>query len=188
MTSTIHPADVGELAGTYVIDPSHSRVGFSVRHAMVTTLRGAFNNFEANVHVDAQDFGASTATVTVDVASLDTRNAQRDGHVMSDDFLAVAEFPQITFTSTAVNQTGANSFALVGDLTVKGITRSVTIPFDYYGSARDPFGNERHGFEGTVTINRKDFGISWNAVLETGGVMLGEAVTLEFELSAIKVA
>lgn len=188
MTTTTVPTTLTELAGAYTIDPAHTRIGFVARHAMVTRVRGAFNEFEGGGVVDADDFTKSSVHVTIQAASIDTRNEQRDGHLRSNDFLAMDEYPQITFASTGVRQTGPTSLELTGDLTIKGVTNSVTIPFEYEGSATDPFGNLRVGFEGSTTINRKDYGITWNAALETGGVLVGEKIVLEFEVSAIKSA
>jgi polyisoprenoid-binding protein YceI len=124
--------------------------------------------------------------VTISAASIDTRNAQRDGHLRSNDFLAMDEYPQITFVSTGARQVDDSTFELTGDLTIKGVTNPITIPFSFEGAAKDPFGNLRVGFEGAVTINRKDYGITWNAALETGGVLVSDKVTLEFELSLVK--
>lgn len=180
--------DQAQLTGTYSIDTSHSRVGFSARHAMVTKVRGAFNDFEGTLQLDGAEPSRSSATVTVQVASIDTRNADRDGHLRGGDFFAIDEFPTITFTSTAAAQTGADSYELTGDLAIKGVTKQVTIPFEFTGSAVDPWGNTRVGFEGAVVINRKDWGITWNAALEAGGILVSEKVTLEFELSAVKTA
>ena len=174
--------------GTYTIDPTHSRIGFVARHAMVTKVRGAFNEFEGSAVVDANDFANSTAELTIQANSIDTRQAQRDEHLRSNDFLGMEEFPTITFVSTDVKQTGSASLELTGDLTIKGVTNSVTVPFDFEGAATDPFGNLRVGFEGSVVINRKDYGITWNAALETGGVLVSDKITLEFEVSAIKAA
>jgi polyisoprenoid-binding protein YceI len=189
MTSTpvtVTPATLSDLTGTWTLDASHTRIGFVARHAMVTKVRGAFNELEGAAVVDGSNLGASKVDVTIQAASIDTRNEQRDGHLRSNDFLAMDEYPTITFTSTDVRGTGATSFELTGDLTIKGVTRSVTIPFEFEGAATDPFGNLRAGFEGSVTINRKDYGITWNAALETGGVLVGEKIVLEFEVSAIK--
>ena len=187
MTTTANsPATLNDLAGTWTIDASHTRIGFVARHAMVTKVRGGFNDFEGNAVVDAEDFTKSTATLSIRAASIDTRNEQRDGHLRSNDFLALDEYPQITFVSTGVTRTGDTSLELTGDLTIKGTTNSVTVPFDFEGTATDPFGNLRAGFEGSVVINRKDFGITWNAALETGGVLVSDKITLEFEVSAIK--
>src|SRR5919107_184606 len=187
-TVSIAPASLTELSGTWTLDPAHTRIGFVARHAMVTKVRGAFNEFEGTVVIDGADLARSTATVTIQAASIDTRNAQRDGHLRSNDFLALEEFPQITFVATGVAETGPTSLELTGDLTIKGITKSVTVPFEFEGAATDPFGNLRAGFEGSVTINRKDYGITWNAALETGGVLVSDKIVLEFEVSAIKAA
>jgi polyisoprenoid-binding protein YceI len=185
-TSSTTPATLADLSGTYTLDPAHTRIGFVARHAMVTKVRGHFDDFEGSAVVDATDLASSTATLTIQAASIDTGNAQRDEHLRSNDFLAMEEFPQITFVSTGVAQTGATSLELVGDLTIKGVTNSVTIPFEFEGAATDPFGNLRVGFEGSVTVNRKDYGITWNAALETGGVLVSDKIVLEFDISAIK--
>jgi polyisoprenoid-binding protein YceI len=189
MTSTVPSAattTLTDLAGTWAIDAAHTRIGFVARHAMVTKVRGAFNEFEGTAVVDAADFTKSNATVTIQAASIDTRNEQRDGHLRSNDFLGMEEYPEITFVSTGVIETGATSLELTGDLTIKGVTNAVTVPFEFEGLATDPFGNLRAGFEGAVTINRKDYGITWNAALETGGVLVSDKIVLEFEVSAIK--
>jgi polyisoprenoid-binding protein YceI len=189
MTSpTTSPATLADLSGTYVLDPAHTRIGFVARHAMVTKVRGQFTDFEGSGVVDASDFTKSTVTVTIQAASIDTRNEQRDTHLRSNDFLAMEEYPQITFTSTGIQQTGPTSVELTGDLTVRGVTNTVTIPFEFEGAATDPFGNLRVGFEGSVVVNRKDYGVTWNVALETGGVLVSDKVTLEFEISAIKTA
>jgi polyisoprenoid-binding protein YceI len=191
MTSTPSTAAINtlaDIAGTWTIDASHTRIGFVARHAMVTKVRGSFNEFEGTVVFDGADADRSSLSVTIETASIDTRNAQRDGHLRSNDFLAMDEFPEITFVSTGVTQTGPTSLELTGDLTIKGVTNSVTVPFDFEGIATDPFGNLRAGFEGAVVINRKDYGITWNAALETGGVLVSDKITLEFEVSAIKTA
>src|SRR3954467_5035802 len=174
------------LSGTYVLDPAHTRVGFVARHAMVTKVRGQFTEFEGAAVIDGSDFANSTVQLTIQAASIDTRNEQRDGHLRSNDFLAMEEYPQINFVSTAVAETGPPSFEVTGDLALKGVTNPITIPFEYEGAATDPFGNQRVGFEGAVAINRKDYGVTWNATLETGGVLVSEKITLEFEVSAIK--
>jgi len=188
MTTVSAISGLSALSGTYALDPAHSRIGFVARHAMVTKVRGAFNDFEGTATLDFDDVSRSTASVTIVAASIDTRQAQRDAHLRSNDFLAMDEFPTLTFTSTAARQTGEAEFELDGDLTVRGITRPLIIPFTFEGSSKDPFGNTRVGFEGSVVINRKDFGVSYNAALETGGVLVGEKVTLEFEVSAVKTA
>jgi polyisoprenoid-binding protein YceI len=179
---------LADLSGTYTLDSAHTRIGFVARHAMVTKVRGQFNDFEGSGVVDPSDFTKSTVTVIIQAASIDTRNEQRDAHLRSNDFLAMEEYPQITFTSTGIQQTGPTSVELTGDLTIRGVTNTVTIPFEFEGAATDPFGNLRVGFEGSVVINRKDYGVTWNVALETGGVLVSDKVTLEFEVSAIKTA
>ncbi|MFD7987756.1 YceI family protein [Kitasatospora indigofera] len=177
-----------ELTGTYTIDPAHTEIGFVARHAMVTKVRGAFKEFEGTAYLDGEDPGRSTATVTIKTASIDTRNEQRDGHLRTNDFLDAPTFPDITFVSTRVETLDATHFRLAGDLTIKETTRAVGIEFAYQGAARDPYGNLRVGFEGSVPISRKDYGVNWNAALEGGGVLVGDKVLLEFEISAIKQA
>jgi polyisoprenoid-binding protein YceI len=185
MTTATTPA-LTELTGTYTLDPAHTRIGFVARHAMVTKVRGAFNEFEGTATLDGANPASSSAQVTIKAASIDTRNAQRDEHLRSNDFLSMDEYPQITFSSTGARQVDDSTFELAGDLTIKGVTNQITVPFSFEGAAKDPFGNLRVGFEGAVTINRKDYGITWNAALETGGVLVSEKVTLEFELSLVK--
>jgi polyisoprenoid-binding protein YceI len=177
--------DLSTLTGTYTIDASHSTLGFVARHAMVTKVRGAFTEFEGTATLDGANPAASTAKVTIKATSIDTRNQQRDDHLRSNDFFAMDEFPEITFVSTSVNVDG-DTYELTGDLTVKGVTKSLTIPFEYEGSAKDPFGNDRVGFSGSLVISRKDYGVSFNAPLETGGVLVSDKITLDFDISAIK--
>lgn len=178
--------ETARLTGDYTIDAAHTRIGFVARHAMVTKVRGAFNDFTGTAHIDGEHPERSSVELVIRAGSIDTRNADRDGHLRGNDFLKMDEFPEITFRSTAVKQTGDNSFDVTGDLTIRGVTRSVTVPFSYEGQATDPFGNSRVGLEGGTTINRRDFGITWNAALETGGFLVSDKVTLEFEVSAIR--
>ncbi|MEV0203053.1 YceI family protein [Nonomuraea sp. NPDC050691] len=177
-----------DLTGTYTIDPAHSRFGFTARHAMVTKVRGSIPVHEATVTLDAADPAASGARVVLDVTGIQTGNQMRDDHLRTGDFLDAAAHPHITFDSTGVKHVGGDSFEVTGELTIRGVTREVTIPLDYAGTAVDAQGLTRVGFEGGTVINRKDFGITYNAVLETGGVMISEKITLEFDLSAVKTA
>jgi polyisoprenoid-binding protein YceI len=177
---------LADLTGTYTIDPTHSRIGFVARHAMVAKVRGSFDEFEGTAVLDGANPAASTATLTIQATSINTRNDQRDAHLRSNDFLALDEYPQITFVSTGVNQVSDTAFELAGDLTIKGVSHRVAVPFHYEGSATDPYGNLRVGFEGSVVVNRRDYGITWNTALETGGVLVSDKITLEFEISAIK--
>ena len=172
--------------GTYSIDPTHSRIGFVARHAMVSKVRGSFNEFDGTGSFDAENPANSQLHLRIQVASIDTRNPDRDGHLKSNDFFDIETYPEITFASTAVEQFDPSTFRVTGDLTVKGITKPVTVDFEYSGAAVDPYGNQRVGLEGTTTINRKDFGVTWNAALETGGVLVSDKVSLEFDVSAIR--
>jgi polyisoprenoid-binding protein YceI len=171
--------------GTFTLDPTHSRIGFVARHAMVTKVRGSFNEFEGSVTV-ADSLADSTASLVIKVDSIDTRNEQRDGHLRGNDFLDIATFPEITFSSTSVEVVDEATLRVTGDLTIKGTTKPVTIDFSYEGNAVDPYGNLRVGFEGSVVINRKDWGVTWNVALEAGGVLVSDKITLEFEVSAIR--
>jgi polyisoprenoid-binding protein YceI len=174
------------LTGTYAIDAVHSRIGFVARHAMVTKVRGSFNQFEGSGYFDAEDPTSSHLELTIKAASIDTRNADRDAHLRGNDFFAMDEYPEITFASTGVERVDNWNYRVTGDLTIKGVTKTVTVDFEYTGAADDPFGNHRIGFEGKTVVNRKDWGVTWNAALEAGGVLVSEKVTLEFEVSAIR--
>jgi polyisoprenoid-binding protein YceI len=173
------------ISGDYVLDPAHTRIGFSARHAMVTKVRGQFDEFEGTAHVDTETPANSTVSVTIQTASVSTGQAQRDGHLKSADFFDVEQYPQITFVSTAVERDGTE-WSITGDLTINAVTKPVTVLFEETGEAKDPFGNLRVGFEGSVTINRGDWELKWNSPLETGGVLVSEKVTLEFDVSAIR--
>lgn len=181
--STTSPAS---LTGTYSIDPSHSRIGFVARHAMVTKVRGSFNEFEGSGRFDAENPSESSVRLVIQAASIDTRNEDRDAHLRSNDFFDMETHPEITFESTAVEAAGEGVYRVTGDLTIKGVTKPVTFDLEHTGAATDPFGNQRVGFEGSVAVNRKDWGVNWNAALEAGGVLVSEKVTLEFEVSAIR--
>jgi polyisoprenoid-binding protein YceI len=176
------------LAGTYRLDPAHTRIGFVARHAMVTKVRGSFNEFDGSGYFDAENASNSQLALTIEAASVDTRNADRDGHLRGNDFLDVEHYPAITFASTSVEQLDDSHYRVTGDLTLKGVTRPVTVDLELTGSAVDPFGNLRIGLEGAATISRKDFGLTWNVALETGGVLVSDRVTLEFEVSAVRTA
>lgn len=172
--------------GTYTIDPSHSRIGFVARHAMVTKVRGSFAEFDGGGAFDAEHPANSQLQLTIQADSIDTGNADRDAHLRSNDFFDMETYPEISFVSTDVAETGENTYEVTGDLTIKGVTKPVTVEFDYSGAAVDPYGNLRLGLEGKTTINRKDWGVNWNAALEAGGVLVSEKVTLEFDVSAIR--
>jgi polyisoprenoid-binding protein YceI len=181
-------AEIASATGTYAIDPSHSRIGFVARHAMVTKVRGSFNDFEGTGYFDAENPANSHLELTIQAVSIDTRSADRDGHLRGNDFFDMETYPTITFTSTAVDKVDDETYRVTGDLTIKGVTKPVSVDFEYAGTAVDPFGNTRLGLEGSVVINRKDWGVNWNAALEAGGVLVSEKVTLEFEVSAVRAA
>lgn len=180
-------AHVGEgLTGDYAVDPAHSRIGFVARHAMVTKVRGHFATFQAHAHIDFEDPGKSSAQASIDVASIDTGNTERDAHLRTNDFFDAPEHPQMTFVSTAVEPHGENSFRMTGDLSLKGVTHPIVIEWEYFGAATDPFGNQRLGFSGRSTINRRHWGVEWNAPLEAGGVLVADTVQLEVDVSAVR--
>jgi polyisoprenoid-binding protein YceI len=174
-----------DIAGDYTLDVSHSRLGFVARHAMVTKVRGSFGEFEGTAHVDTVNPADSKVDVTITTASISTGSPDRDGHLRSGDFFDAETYPTLTFHSTDVSRDGS-TWTITGDLTIKDVTKSVTIDFEESGSATDPFGNQRIGFEGELTVNRKDWGLTWNAALETGGVLVSEKIKLEFDVSAIQ--
>lgn len=175
-----------ELTGSYTVDDSHSSVGFVARHAMVTKVRGKFNEYSISFTLDADNPENSSAKVEIQVASVDTSNDQRDGHLRTNDFFDIENYPTINFTSTSIKQTGDDSFDVTGDLQIKDVTKEITIPLTFEGQVTDPWGNLRIGFEGAVDVNRKDWNITWNNPLDGGGVLVGDKVRLEFDLSAVK--
>jgi polyisoprenoid-binding protein YceI len=187
MTTTAASVTQETLTGDYTLDLAHTRIGFSARHAMVTKVRGQFNEFTGSVFLDAENPANSKVEITIKAASVDTRNADRDAHLRSNDFFAMEEYPEITFRSTHVEQASEDEYYVTGDLTIRGTTKPVTVNFQLTGSAADPWGNFRVGFEGQTTINRKDWGVSFNAAMEAGGVLVSEKVNLEFEVEAVKV-
>ena len=177
-----------DLKGTYSIDPAHSSIAFVARHAMIAKVRGTFDKYTSTLVLDGDHPEQSSAEVSIDVSSVDTRDANRDAHLKSPDFFDVEKHPQMTFTSTKVELVDDQTVNITGDLTIRDVTKPVTIPFNFTGSAVDPFGNQRAGFEGQVTVNRKDWNLNWNAVLEAGGVLVADKVNLELDVSAIKQA
>ena len=174
------------LNGEWQLDPSHTRIGFSARHAMVTTVRGSFNEIEGSFHADVDDMTKSHATLVLKTASVDTRNQQRDDHLRSADFFDVEKWPEITFHSTQIEEVEDNAYMVSGDLTILDITRQIVIPLALVGVQVDAFGETRAGFEGSRRINRRDFGLEWNMPLDAGGLLVSERIMLEFEISAVK--
>lgn len=174
------------LTGEWMIDPAHSRIGFSVRHAMVTTVRGAFLEYESRLYFDGRNPARSRAEISMSTASVDTGVEQRDAHLVGRDFLNAAKHPRITFVSTAVQLIGKDVYRMTGDLTIRGITNPVVLDLTYIGYVTDPFGYERVGFDGTTTINRSDWGLTYNARLAEGGAMVSERLRLQFDIAAIR--
>ena len=173
------------VSGDYVLDPAHTRIGFSARHAMVTKVRGQFDEFAGTAHVDAENPASSTVESPSSPPASTPARRGRDGHLKTPDFFDVENYPEIRFVSTDVQRDGTE-WSITGDLTIKGVTKPVTVLFEETGAAKDPFGNLRVGFEGRSPINREDWGLTWNAALETGGVLVSEKVNLEFDISAIR--
>ncbi|MFF7737718.1 YceI family protein [Streptomyces sp. NPDC007984] len=184
-TATVNP-EPAALTGDYTIDPAHSTIGFVARHAMVTNVKGRFQDFTGTLHLDGTDPSRSTASLDVVMDSIDTGNADRDGHLKSADFFKADEFPAMTFRSTEVEALGGDDYRITGDLTILGTTRPLTIDLEFNGAAKDPFGNERAGFEGKAEILRSEWGLTWNAALETGGVLVSDKIKLNFDISAIR--
>ncbi|GAB4068146.1 YceI family protein [Angustibacter speluncae] len=185
-TTTATQLPEGLVPGTYAIDASHSEVGFVARHAMVTKVRGRFTEVEGSLTF-GDSVETSSANATIGAASVTTGSEQRDGHLQSPDFFDVATYPTITFASTGVRAEGGE-FVLEGDLTIKDVTKRVTVPVEFEGTATDPFGNQRAGFSAAFDVDREDWGLTWNAALETGGVLVSKKVRLQLDISAIKQA
>lgn len=185
-TSTITSLD--QTTGTWTIDPSHTRVGFSAKHAMVATVRGQFADFTGALTLDGAAPEQSSAEVTIEAASISTASEDRDNHLRAGDFLDVETHPHLTFRSTGVRYSGSDDFVMTGDLTIRGTTRPVELKVELEGIATDPFGNERIGFSGETTISRKDFDLTWNVALEAGGVLVSDKVKITLDVSAIKQA
>jgi len=179
--------DLTGYAGTWVIDPTHSRLGFEARHAVITKVRGHFADFTGTIVVDPADVSGSSASVVAQITSIDTGNADRDGHLRSADFFDVEKNPELTFTATKFSSTG-ETFVVSGDLSINGVTKNIDLDVELTGTATDPFGNVRAGFEGTGQLSRKDFGLVWNVALETGGLLVSDNIKLQLDVSAIKQA
>ncbi|MBE4907481.1 YceI family protein [Bacillus luteolus] len=170
----------------WAVDPTHSSVEFSIKHMMFTNVRGAFNSFDATIVADPTDLTSADITFSVDLASIDTRNADRDNHLRSADFFDVENKPSMTFTSTNISRKSDNEYDVTGDLSLNGVTKSQNFLVTFEGSGKDPWGNEKAGFSVEGTINRSDFGLTWNAALETGGVLVGDKVKVSLQIQAAK--
>ena len=173
------------MTNRWDIDVGHSAIHFHVRHMVISKVHGRFARWSGALQLDPQDLTRSSVEVAIDAASLDTQVADRDTHLRSADFLDVDRYPQITFRSKRVEKAG-DGLRVVGDLTLHGVTREVELEAEYAGTAKDPWGNERAGFAAKAAIDRRDYGLKWNAALETGGVLVGEKVEITIELEAVK--
>lgn len=172
----------------WVLDSTHSELGFKIKHLMITNVSGSIKNFTGEVETEGTDFSTAKINLTADMSSISTNNEQRDAHLRNSDFFEVEKHPELTFKSTRVEKTDSDEFALYGELTIKGITKPVKLNVEYNGVTKDPWGGERAGFVISGKINRSDWGINFNGVLETGGLMLGEDVKIHSEIQLVKQA
>jgi polyisoprenoid-binding protein YceI len=172
----------------WAIDPSHSEITFKVKHLVVTTLTGKFDKFEGTADVNAEDFDGSKFSFNADIDSISTGNADRDGHLKSDDFFNAASFPKLTFNSTSFAKTGEGTYKLTGDLTIRDVTKSVDLDVELGGIAVDPWGNTKAGFEINGKIKRKDFGLKWDVITEAGGAVVSDEIKLHLNVQLIKQA
>lgn len=170
----------------WTIDPTHSAIEFSVKHMMISKVKGAFNKFDATISADASDLTTADIDFTIDVASIDTKNEDRDNHLRSADFFNVEQFPTLSFKAAKIEKTDEDEYAVTGDVTLHGVTKQETFAITFEGQGKDPWGNEKAGFSGTGKIKRSDYGLTWNAALETGGVLVGDQITINIELQLIK--
>jgi polyisoprenoid-binding protein YceI len=171
---------------TWAVDPTHSEVQFKVRHLMITNVTGNFNQFNVNATTEGDDFSTADLSFSASIESIDTNNEQRDGHLKSPDFFDAASFPELTFKSTRVEKVDNSEYNVIGDFTIKGITKEAKLKLDLGGVTKDPYGNTKAGFTINGKINRNDYGLTWNAALETGGVMVSEEVKLSAEIQLVK--
>jgi polyisoprenoid-binding protein YceI len=171
---------------TWAIDPTHSEIGFKVKHMMFTNVSGKFNSVEANIENDDDNFETSKISFSAEVHSVDTNSQDRDNHLKSADFFDVDNFPKLSFVSTGIHKINDSEYKVSGDLTIKDVTKNITLTTEYSGAMKDPWGNTKVGLSINGNINRKDFGLTWNSALETGGVLVGEDVKLIAEIQFIK--
>ncbi|GEO09638.1 YceI family protein [Segetibacter aerophilus] len=173
---------------TYKIDVDHSDIMFKVKHLMISTVSGIFKKFDATLEVNEQDLSDAKVTFEADVDSVDTKNEQRDAHLKSDDFFNAEQFPKMTFKSTSIKKVGNDEYTLTGDFTIRDITKSIDLKVEYNGSTKDPWGQERMGFEVSGKINRKEYGLKWSAVTEAGGLVVADDVKLAMNVEMVKQA
>ena len=170
---------------TFTIDPSHSRMGFTVRHMGFSKVRGSFETFEGSVRLSPGDLNTLEASATIQAASITTNEPKRDAHLRSGDFFDADTHPTVTFRSTGVKNISGSRFTLVGELTMRGVTKTVELQGEYLGEGQDPWGGTRVAFDARTEVNRKEFGLNWNAILETGGVLVSELVEIHLEVQAV---
>ncbi|MFE8702419.1 YceI family protein [Cytobacillus sp. FJAT-54145] len=170
----------------WVVDAAHSSIDFSVKHMMISNVKGTFHDFSATVEADPSDLTTASIEFSVDIASIDTRNKDRDGHLVSADFFDAENHPKMTFKSTSITAKGDGEYDVTGDLTVRGTTKSETFSVVFEGQGKDPWGNEKVGFSADGVINRGDYGLTWNSALETGGVLVGDKVKISLQIQAQK--
>lgn len=168
----------------WALDVTHSSIDFSVRHMMFARVKGAFNTFEAEINADPEDLTGANIRFVIDAASVDTNNGDRDAHLRSADFFDVENHPKIVFEAKKITSKGGGEYAVIGDLTMRGVTKEETFSVSYLGGGKDPWGNEKVGFSGSGTITRSDYGLVWNAALETGGVLVGDEIKFSIEIQA----
>lgn len=173
---------------TYKIDPAHSEIAFKVKHMMIATVSGNFTQFDATLQTEAPDFNNATISFEADVNSINTNNEQRDGHLKSEDFFAAEKFPKLTFVSKSFTKEDEEEYKLVGDLTIRGVTKTVELAVEYGGTMTDPYGQIKAGFDISGKINRKEFGLSWGVVTEAGGVVVSDDVKLHLSVQMVKQA
>jgi len=184
-TSTMHASTT---SSTWTLDPAHTLVEFAAKHLMITTVKGRFTGVSGTIHIDETDPTASSVEAVIDSASIDTRTDQRDAHLKSADFLEVARYPQITFRSTRVERAGDAHYRVTGDLTIHGVTKPVVLDVHDEGRTKDPWGGERAGFSATTRIDRRDFGLTWSQVVESGGLVVGNEIRITLEVEATRTA
>ncbi len=172
----------------WVVDSTHSSIDFTVKHMMIAKVKGTFHTFAADIEADPTDLTSAEIRFEVELTSIDTRNADRDNHLRTADFFDVEQYPKMTFKSTSIERDGDDEYEVTGDLTLHGVTRSETFSVTFEGSGKDPWGNEKVGFSGKGSIKRSDYGLTYNAALETGGVLIGDEVTFSIEIEAAKQA
>lgn len=172
----------------WAVDASHSSLDFSVKHMMIAKVKGTFHTFEAQIEADPSDLTSASIRFDIDLNSIDTKNSDRDAHLRSADFFEIEKYPKLTFVATSIEKTGDGEYDVTGDVSLHGVTRSETFEVSFEGAGKDPWGNEKAGFSAKGSLKRSDYGLTYNAVLETGGVLIGDEVKISIEIEAAKQA